>query len=345
MIKNIFIIIFAILQGCIAAKQHSPNQRQVLAEPDSGKIYHGIYPAIDDKENKEELIKEYVTLAGKKPVWICFSDNWFTGIEFPYKTAGMISGLGYIPFLRMLPWSDYNLERSDPVYNLQKIIDGKFDDELIQYAKDVADFEKPIIIAFGVEMNGNWFPWSGFFNGGNKNGAEKFRNAYRHIINIFRKQSALNVTWAFHPNYNSQPEEEWNNMSAYYPGDEYIDWIGVSVYGAQKQSDTWKRFYEEMDVAYTELEQISKSKPIAVFEFGVIENTEKYEKAEWIKGAFSIITSGKYPRIKAISWWHSNFENEDSKLSMMRIDSSPESLAEYRKWIALPVFVSIPKFK
>ena len=344
---TVLFIPFALLQGCIFTNGHSPVHKLVLAEPDSGEIYHGIYPAIDDKEKSEqkEIIKEYVKLSGKEPVWICFSDNWFTGIEFPKRTAEIINRLGYIPFLRILPWSDYNIGRADTVYNLQKIIEGKFDRDLIQYAKDVTDFGEPIIITFGVEMNGNWFPWSGYFNGGNKNGTDKFKQAYRHIINIFREHGALNVTWAFHPNYNSQPDEVWNSMAAYYPGDDYIDWIGISVYGAQKQSGSWRRFDEEMEDAYPELEKISSIKPLAIFEFGVIENTEKFEKAEWIKGAFSSITSGKYPRIKAINWWHSNFENEDGKISMMRIDSSPETLAEYRKWIGRKEFVSTPQFK
>ena len=71
---------------------------------------------------------------------------------------------------------------------MKKIIDGKFDKELIQYAKDARNFGKSLIIEFGTEVNGDWFSWNGKYNGGEEkdnygnpdipDGPERFRDAY-----------------------------------------------------------------------------------------------------------------------------------------------------------------------
>ncbi len=68
----------------------------------------------------------------------------------------------------------------------------------------------------------------------------------------------------------SVPDEEWNSMQSYYPGDDYIDWIGVSIYGPVNRKDpdkySFKQIYEHIE---GEFRSISPNKPLAIFEFGV----------------------------------------------------------------------------
>lgn len=47
--------------------------------------------------------------------------------------------------------------------------------------------------------------------------------------------------------------------------------------------------------------------------------TQENIKSKWIKNTFAEIEQNKYPRVKAISWWHDNFDH-----SRLRIDTSPE---------------------
>jgi hypothetical protein len=331
------------------------SQTLKLAPPETG-IYQGAFPdmgATEDSVTKERIL-EFDSLVRNPAVWVYFSDNWFKGIIFPGQKVETIKSLGKIPFIRMMPRSGFFENSPDPVYTLQKIIDGIFDNELIQYAKDAKDTKSPLMIEFGCEMNGDWFSWSGKFNGGgNKNeygnpeladGPERFRDAYRHIINIFRKEGVGNVTWVYHLNSDSFPAEDWNTMSAYYPGDDYIDWIGASVYGAQIPGEKWKSFTDIMDRCYIELSGISEIKPLAVLEFGVIEEPEKGNKSNWIQEALQSLIDGNYPRIKAISYWHSAWQNENKKISNLRIDSSIGSLKVYRKLINNPIFKPIVIF-
>ena len=52
-----------------------------------------------------------------------------------------------------------------------------------------------------------------------------------------REEGAYNIRWVFHVDPWDEPVEEWNKFENYYPGDEWIDWVGASVYGRQLPSD------------------------------------------------------------------------------------------------------------
>jgi hypothetical protein len=142
-------------------------------------------------------------------------------------------------------------------------------------------------------------------------------------------------------NYDSAPNEKWNSMSAYYPGDEYIDWIGMSIYGVQKAGDDWINISDIFDGAYKNLCEVSKNKPLGIFEFGIIEHERKYE---WIKSFFDLLKSGKYDRIKGISYWHSRWDNEDGSVTNMRLDSSPDALKVYNEAVSEKIFQTKLKF-
>jgi hypothetical protein len=326
--------IFNIFPGFVNCQQIDKK----FAPPETG-VYVGAFPDMGSTEDSVTFsrLRAFENLTGQKPVWVYFSNNWFGEIKFPKKEVKIIKEFGSIPFIRMMPRSDYTENKKDPVYTLQKIIKGKFDKEFKKWAEDAGDFADPLIVEFGLEMNGNWFPWSGVYNEKNP---EKFKKAYRHIIDIFRKAGADNVTFMYHVNYGSAPEESWNTMAAYYPGDKYIDWIGMSLYGAQKPTDEWEEITELFDAPYNELAGISPNKPLAIIEFGVVEHPLK---PRWIKNFFDIIKSEKYNRIKAVSYWHSIWENEDNTISNLRLDSSPESLKAYKEAISDKFFQ--PKIK
>ena len=134
-----------------------------------------------------------------------------------------------------------------------------------------------------------------------------------------------NITWVYHINNISNPIAPWNTISSYYPGDDYIDWIGVSVYGPQLPNEKWISFENAFKQAYEEIIKLT-NKPIAIVEFGAIEEKKEYEKAEWIKNMFFSLNSGNYPRVKAISYWHSQWTNRNGTISNLRIDSSLNAL-------------------
>ena len=333
-----------------------PN-REIKLEPPAEGIYLSAFPDFGGSEDKvsAEKIFDFCKLSGRKITWAYFSNNWDNGIKFPEKCVNIIHLSGFTPYVRLMPRTTFEEGKKDPTYSMQKIVDGKFDRDLIQWAKKAKQLKYPIIAEFAPEPNGNWFPWSGVFNGGAErtgygnpllpDGPERYRDAYRHIITLFRKEGVKNITWVFHIDANSFLDEEWNSMKAYYPGDKYIDWIGISTYGALQPGEEWVSFKAVMDKAYPELSKISKNKPLAVLEFGVIEySKDKFRKAKWITNAFNTIKSGRYPRIKALSYWNEKWQNEDETYSDLRINSSEETLNAYRRGANSPIFVTRPYF-
>lgn len=327
----------------------SQNKEVKLIPPQNG-IYHTAFSTTFSSPNNvsEKEVPYFEDLVNKKIVWMNFANDWFNGIKFPESSVRNIWKSGAMPSIRMMPWSTYG--KIDLTYSLRKIIDGTFDTELKQWANELQKTGIPVLIDFAGEPNGDWFPWSGINNGGSKtdgygdkslaDGPEMYRDAYRHIIDLFRKQGVTRVTWVFHAAGLSAPDEEWNKMKNYYPGDDYIDWIGVSAYGPQRWGDSYQRFYDVLSPAYTQLTSISDTKPIAVLEFGIADYLPNINKALWIQGALYTVSLPEFSRIKAIGWWNSTWKNTDGTMSAIQIDSSPESLKFYKEGIAQTEFVS-----
>jgi hypothetical protein len=263
----------------ITAPSFASGKLTLPASPD---IYLAAFPFFGNEEDvvTAERITEFEALAGRPITWAYFSDNWIGGISFPSANVQTIIAAGRVPFIRMMMRSTFD-GPPDPVYSLQDILDGDYDAQLSQWATDAKNCGSPLLVEFGTEVNGEWFPWNGRWNGGGStvgygdpalaDGPERFRDAFRHIRTLCDDAGAANITWFYHVNYDSWPEESWNDMAAYYPGDDWVDWIGISVYGPQTPMEQYQNFVDLMDAAYPDLEAISATKPLAILEIGIAE--------------------------------------------------------------------------
>ncbi|MEW5941897.1 MAG: glycosyl hydrolase, partial [Chloroflexota bacterium] len=310
--------------------------------PPAGYLYHGVYPGgITGEEDDLTLadLSAYENAAGKSAAWVYFSHNWYHGRAFPTSTATWIRDHGSVPYIRLMLRSDPNGGRADPVYSLARILSGVFDNDLKAWCDGARNFGTRLIVEYGTEVNGEWFPWNGKWNGGGTgwrygdpsqpNGPERFRDAYRKIITICRNEGADNITWVFHVNDGDWPQVSWNRFENYYPGDSYIDWIAVSSYGAQTPlDDYWPIFRESMDAVYPRLAALS-SKPIFVAEFGVTANNPLGSQSQWAQDALTDLTGFRWPRIFGFSWWNEWWQNDDNPAhdTDMRLQTNP-SLAQ-----------------
>jgi len=251
--------------------------------PSSNSIYFGSFPDFDGPEDNVSLqrINNFESLAQKTIAWAYFSNNWYDSIRFPLQEVQTIHQAGRVPFIRMMARSSLEENVADPNYSMQNIIDGEFDMELLEWFQQAANVNYPILIEFGTEVNGEWFPWNGIHNGAGiadeygdinlPDGPERFRDAYRHLVYLSLQAGATNLTWFFHIDSHGQPELNWNNFENYYPGDDYIDWIGVSVYGAITQDDEYEEFNIKLSRVYNRI-KILTQKPLAILEMGITED-------------------------------------------------------------------------
>jgi hypothetical protein len=283
---------------------------------------------------------------------VYFSDNWMGRIRFPSRNVRIIHDAGRVPFVRLMARSTWRSGGPDPVYTLQRIIDGAFDADLTTWFTAARDASIPMLVEFGTEVNGDWFPWNGRWNGGGTttgygdpelaDGPERFRDAYRHLVELARGAGASDLTWVFHVNGDSWPRRAWNTPSAYYPGDDYVDWIGVSIYGSQRADEYYGSFRRLLDEACPALCSLSVDKPIAVLEWGIAQRPSHGTKAGWIRNALRALRNGRWSRVKAVSYWHEDWREADGSVTDLRIDSSRAALQAYRRGVASPRFVTRP---
>ena len=263
--------------------------------------------------------------------------------------SGLLRSNAYVGRISFLTWEFTPGPKLDEEgYSgrvLEAIVDGLYDDYLVNWAEGMAEFGKPVFLRFGHEMNGDWYPWSGVKNGGSNldgydspelaDGPERFVDAFRHIHDIFIETGADNALCDWCPNAPFADMEQalgaWNSPANYYPGDAYVDWMcfdgynwGSTVFGQQFNAQ-WRTFDEIFNESYVELQAINAEKPIIIGEFASTE--EGGDKAAWIRDSFSAIRED-YPQIRGLIWFHIAKETD------WRINSSDESIAAYRESVA-----------
>jgi hypothetical protein len=315
-----------------------------LETPPAGKLYHGVYPGGASGEEDDitrQGVGSYEKAVGKRAAWVCFSHNWWKGTEFPRETADWVRSLGAVPFIRLMIREENGSARGR--FSVEAILAGRLDGALRRWAAAARGFATPLIVEYGTECNGFWFPWNGshlgdgkrdgFGDKGKPDGPERFAAAYRRVVTLMRSEGAHNITWLFHVDAQDDPEEPWNRLENYYPGDEYVDWIGLSAYGTQKPSDDQAlSFRQQVDQAYARVGALAGSKPVIVAEFGCASGSPAADQAEWAAAALSDLLGLRWPRVIGFSWWNERWQNDGNPAhdSRMRVEDSPKLAAAFR---------------
>jgi hypothetical protein len=329
----------------------------VLRAPPDHRIYRAAFPDFGGPEDRVNAarIRAFERHSGRPIAWAYFSNNWLGGrVHFPTRDVGVISRAGRTPFVRLMARSGWG-RGGDSNFTLRSIDAGAWDPALTRWCDGARTAGIPLLAEFGTEVNGDWFPWNGRWNGGGRtdgygdpdlaDGPERFRDAFRRIVDICRAEGAVNVTWFFHVDVGGWPRTAWNRIANYWPGARCVDWIGLSDYGPQRPGERWTSFRARLDRAYGRISALAPHKPIAVLEYGATEDpAHPRAKARWIRHAIRDVAAHRWPRIAALSYWHETWRNADGSFSALRIDSSRRSERAYHRGIARQVFTSRPRF-
>jgi hypothetical protein len=334
-----------------AKTAEAPSGPRRLVLPAQG-LYTGAYIDFGEREDTVtlEAIEGFEKMVGKQQAIVASSSYWGEQ-SFPTANVNLIWRHGSIPLVFWSPWDrPYEEDRGPDRFSLTSIVEGKWDAYLDAWGDAARAFGQPLLVSFGNEANGSWFPWSGAFYGGEKpvpgsepkryEGPETFKKAYRHVVDRVRARGAVNVQWVFHVMNYSIPMDTWNLADQYYPGPDYVDWLGLSVYGQQFAGDPWSPFPPLLEWPYKELGMLDPNKPIMVAEWGVGEFPQTGDKARFISDAFAMMKT--CPRLKAAVFWHERWQNDDESYSNLRVNSSPEALAAYRRGVADPAYLARP---
>ncbi|HWS34449.1 MAG TPA: glycosyl hydrolase [Actinoplanes sp.] len=205
-----------------------------------------------------------------------------------------------------------------------RILNGSDDEMIAGAARRIKRFDRPVLLRWGWQMNDRGYEWGGAQNGKDSEGYVK---AFRRLRKIFDKQGADQVSWVWSPNWSPSTKESWDTFEAYYPGDEYVDWVGVSGYNVNKETPATL-----FDPIY---HTFAARKPLMLTEVGS-KDWGGTTKAEWIGELDSYI--GQRPAIGGMVWFDT--DTDPSYPEHWRIDTHADATAAYRKMVTSARFSS-----
>ena len=248
--------------------------------------------------------------------------------SFPIDYLQNIAARNAIPMITWEPWASLLAESAaDPQLRNEKkvlkhIADGVFDPYIEKFADHLAAYDHPVFLRFAHEFDNPQYPWSKA--GGNT--PEEFKSAWVHVFNILKKRGAHEVMMVWNP---------WSSegMENFYPGDRYVDWIGVTALNYEKlnNSGTEKSFTELYTPFHKRFFWFSR-KPVMLAEFGSLNINNK--QPGWIKNATESILQD-FEEIEAIVLFQSEYDNnipENSWYTKKYLDWTIDSLQPLKRF-------------
>jgi len=268
-----------------AVAQNPKNQTLATKEKADYKIYppkNGCFVGFHKEQHRKfqlgtaisDTINHYRNAFDAKPAMLAF---WtFLSLGFPMTEAQTLRENGILPYVSIMTGHDKWKSSFDP----DDVVQGRCDTSITRLAAGATAYGAKhggFFFTTMVESNAIWWYWSSKPNSA---------AAIRHIWQIFEDQGANQyATWvweAFCPArygaFVADPEQ-------YYPGDKYVDWIGLNVFANLKNphiKETTK-FGDLMSKSYEQMRVNHPQKPIMVSEFG---RTPGNNQPPWLEDAF-----------------------------------------------------------
>jgi len=257
------------------------DYRSSKFEPSQG-IYLGAYVLQDVTINYD--MDKFNNLTQKKHA--SFFRYVGYGQPFPKEWVEKVKSLGAIPHIAL-----------EPNNGLAMVKDDKY---LRTFAKTAKESDVPIFLRYASEMNGTWTQYSGK--------SKQYIEKWRLVHNIMAKEAPnVMMVWTVF----TFPEE---TIERFYPGDAYVDWVGINIYNVIYHNDNIheKASSEDplklLDFVYN---KYSYKKPIQISEYGATHYTIT-DKKYYVDYARNKITRlyknlhSKYPRVKSIFYFNVN---------------------------------------
>ncbi|MFJ4677235.1 glycoside hydrolase family 26 protein [Kitasatospora sp. NPDC088783] len=284
-------------EGVTAAPRLPYDVSQLLkpARKYLGATFDGVPKTLDPVDAWAELV-------GKEPNLLVYYLGW--GDEFQTDQTAAVWKRGLIPYIA---WEPFRISLAD-------IAAGQDDEYVRRTALAIRDLNVPVAISFAHEMNGHWYPW-----GTKQSTAQDFVKAWRHLHDVFQDNGVSNVIWVWSPNViNPVPNVR---LQPYYPGDGYVDWLGVVGYYAKTGPHTFGTLFGP---TLKEIRAFT-SRPVLLAETASEPTPRKSaDIADLFAGVFAD------QDIVGFVWFDLRKESD------WRVDSSPESLAAFRHAVADP---------
>jgi mannan endo-1,4-beta-mannosidase len=189
-------------------------------------------------------VTRFAVVAGRKPNITVYYSPWGASFRARFVTAAAQAGA--VVLVQMEPWHT----------TMQAIAAGQWDRYLHRFAAQVRHYGGQVILSFGPEADGGWYPW-----GLHHAHPNEYRAAWRHVVTLFRNSDAINVTWLWDISGRRQGAAL---AKSWWPGPRYVDWVGIDGYFVTR-ADTFKSVIGDTVGAVRKFTR----KPILLSEVGI----------------------------------------------------------------------------
>jgi hypothetical protein len=260
--------------------------------------------AIDGAPRSLAPVQQFAQSIGKQPNLLEFYVGW--GGQFDAQGVRNARAAGALPLMVWEPFAP----------SVKAIADGATDGYARSFATAVRTLNLPVAISFGHEMNGHWYPW-----GTRETDPGDFVRAWRRVHDLFLDVGATNVIWVWSPNVvNPVPRVA---LQPLYPGDAYVDWIGVVGYYTDSGASSFPTLFGPTTAA---LRRFTR-KPILIAETAAQPGPRKSRD---VADLFSGVAAS--PDVVGFVWF------DIVKRADWRVASDPAALAAFRRAAASSLF-------
>ena len=299
----------------VTASVPASSRAPAKLEPRAG-CYLG---ALDDYVGRNDA-DEFGRRIGR-PLAVCFDYSPY-GAPFPREWARRQARAGRAIQIAWEP-NDIHAVRDDEYLN--------------RWARDAADCGTPVFLRFGGEMNGNWTPWG--------RDPAAYRRAFRLVHTVINRY-ATNVALVWAPG--AVPTY---NLDLYYPGDDVVDWVGISLYLVRYYDDNLNRpAWQDGPASFIApfYAKYAARKPLCLTECGISRRSRvEGRSADDYAAArtFDLLDTIKirFPRLKMFCWFTRNnleLAQQGRRLNDYSLPEGSGALAAFRAAAGDPYFLS-----
>jgi len=116
------------------------------------------------------------------------------------------------------------------VGNTNGIIGGFRNNIIRQLGQWIKDADRPVFLRIGYEFDGPW----------NSYAPADYIAAYQQIVHIMDEEEVTNIAYVW-----QSAGINTSNISRWYPGDEYVNWVGYSFFDGGNPGQSIRNFAEE----------------------------------------------------------------------------------------------------
>lgn len=274
-------------------------------------------------------IEEYVNDVGPMPAGVMLYANIkdLSGLAF---SADFGAGQNDLAHWKSTP-KDVAIQIGlNLVDSLGAIGNGNLDANIDKMAELLRDCGHPVFLRIGYEFDSDWAGYE----------PNAFKKAFQRIASRMRDKSVENVAFVWH-SWGFQHSFGQSSITPWYPGDEYVDWVGVSLFPGWDAASI-----QASAGARREIGSFAKEhgKPLMIAEAGPRQDFQPSRGADawsgWYQGIFDFIIEND---VKLFSYINANWEAQPMWAGKgwgdSRVQTNAQVLERWRTEISKPRFV------